>query len=212
MPIPSFPSARDRNYFIVACLLSVLVLAGVGGSYYLSATQNQRNESSEAGAGTVSNEGLVSLGVAFETGRGARKDEARAAEFYRRAADLGVAAGMVRLAHMYEDGRGGLPKDDAPAAQWYRKAAEAGNTNGMVNLGVMYANGKGGLPQDYAQAVGWVRRGADAGDGYAMYLMGYFHETGKGVAKNEAEAVRWYRKSSNAGQRKATEALARLGK
>ena len=40
---------------------------------------------------------------------------------------------------------------------------------------------------------------AEKGDSIAQCSVGYYYETGKGVAKNMAEAVKWYEKSASQG-------------
>jgi hypothetical protein len=55
------------------------------------------------------------------------QDFAKAAEFYRRAADLGVAEAAFYLGNLYRDGRG-VTRDREAAYRWYRKAAEQGDS------------------------------------------------------------------------------------
>ncbi|MGH7022577.1 MAG: tetratricopeptide repeat protein [Caulobacteraceae bacterium] len=63
----------------------------------------------------------LTLASIYDEGRGTAKDEARAAVWYRRAADQGVRDAQVALAGMYRDGRG-LPKDPAAASYWLNAA------------------------------------------------------------------------------------------
>jgi TPR repeat protein len=72
---------------------------------------------------------LASLAVAhlYADGLGVPQDFAKAAEFYRRAADLGMAEAAYHLANHYRDGRG-VPRDREAAFRWYRRAAELGDT------------------------------------------------------------------------------------
>ena len=41
-----------------------------------------------------------------------------------------------------------------------------------------------------------IRIKAEMGHALAQYSLGYFYERGQGVAKDETEAARWYRKAS----------------
>jgi TPR repeat protein len=72
---------------------------------------------------------LASLTVAhiYADGMGVPQDFAKAAEFYRRAAELGVGQAAYYLGNLYRDGRG-VPRDREAAYQWYRKAAEQGDS------------------------------------------------------------------------------------
>ena len=70
---------------------------------------------------------MCSLGCAYEWGEGGlTRDEAKAVEWYQKAAEAGNARGMENLGGCYEYGTGGLTKDEAKAMEWYRKATEAG--------------------------------------------------------------------------------------
>ncbi len=53
-----------------------------------------------------------------------------------------------------------------------------------------------------------LRRLASTGDGVAMLGLGYAYESGQGVAKDETEAVRWYRKAAERGDAEAMQGLA----
>jgi hypothetical protein len=56
---------------------------------------------------------------------GLEKDDVKAAELFRKAADLGLAAANGALAMCYQEGRG-VEKDSALAADWWRKASDQG--------------------------------------------------------------------------------------
>jgi TPR repeat protein len=58
---------------------------------------------------------------------------------------------------------------------------------------------------DFLQA---LRRLGEGGNAYIMYRLGRMYATGIGVARDENEAVRWYRKGATAGNMQATTALA----
>jgi uncharacterized protein len=85
--------------------------------------------------------------------RGVPQDYSEAAEWYRKAAEQGVAAAQHNLGVMYDNGQG-VVQDDAEAVMWYRKAAAQRHAPAQHNLGVMYADGRG-VPQDYVQAHMW---------------------------------------------------------
>jgi hypothetical protein len=44
-----------------------------------------------------------------------------------------------------------------------------------------------------------------------MYSLGIMPENGRGVARDVSEAVQWYRKAAESGNKDAKKALARLG-
>ena len=61
----------------------------------------------------------------YAKGRGVRQDDAQAAQWFRKAAEQGVAQAQYNLAVMYAKGRG-VRQDGEQAVQWFRKAAEQG--------------------------------------------------------------------------------------
>ena len=62
------------------------------------------------------------VGEIYERGLGTEPDPAKAADWYRRAAEAGHARAQVNLAHLYERGLG-VEQDLAEALAWYRRAA-----------------------------------------------------------------------------------------
>ena len=70
---------------------------------------------------------IHSQGVNSELGRGAPQNLAKAAKWYRRAAELGYADAQNDLAKLYDDGRG-VPQDNVQAYVWYSLAADRGNS------------------------------------------------------------------------------------
>lgn len=62
------------------------------------------------------------VGEIYEKGLNSKPDYARAAEWYRRAADHGYARAQANLALLYEKGLG-VARDPVVALMWYRKAA-----------------------------------------------------------------------------------------
>src|SRR5439155_122960 len=89
-------------------------------------------------------------------------DQARAAAWFRKAADQGHAYAQQRLGVAYRDGAG-VPADRALSLQWFRRAAERGSGFAEAELGLAYETGAG-LPRDPAEAQKLYRRAADHGD------------------------------------------------
>jgi TPR repeat protein len=63
----------------------------------------------------------------YQLGWGVAQDDAKAREWYEKAADKGHADAMHSLGEVYEWGRLGVAQDDAMAAEWYEKAADKGD-------------------------------------------------------------------------------------
>ena len=54
------------------------------------------------------------------------------------------------------------------------------------------------------------RKAADLGDALGMYNLGVCYYNGTGVTKDEAEAVKWWRKAADLGNAEAKEILAKI--
>lgn len=122
---------------------------------------------------------------------------ARAAEFYRQAADQGHADAAVSLGVLYQAGTG-VAQDLALAQQLYEGAAGAGHARGQNNLGLMFVRGEG-VVQDYARAAALFQAAAEQGLPVAMGNLGVMYENGFGVALDESLAAELYRRAGRGG-------------
>ncbi len=117
------------------------------------------------------------IGNRFAEGRGATRDPATAAAWYRRAADEGLAVGQYRLGSLYERGQG-VDKDFDEAIKWYQRAADQGNIGAMHNLAVLLSQGGDGTPPDMAKAVEWFLAAANYGVKDSQYNLGVIYARG----------------------------------
>ena len=78
---------------------------------------------------------------------GKKTDGKKAAEWYQRAAEMGLAEAQVQLAGCYRRGWG-VESDIDLAFEWYHKAAEQGNGWAQYALGNLYGNSLKGHPRD----------------------------------------------------------------
>ncbi len=100
-------------------------------------------------------EAQYNLGYMYEKGKGVPADKAKAAEFYRKAAEQGVDKAEYKLGVLYASGAG-VKKDSKEAITWLRKSADKGYTPAQYQLGKVYAgrSGKG----DREEAVRWLSK------------------------------------------------------
>ena len=127
------------------------------------------------------------LGLLYRVGIGAvSRDDAQAAQWWRKAAQQGNAEAQNQLGFLYVNGEG-VSRDYAQAAQWWNKAAQQGNAEAQQHLGALYANGQG-VPQDLAQAVQWWRKAAQQGDSDAQINLGQLYVNGQGVPRSKVVA------------------------
>ena len=151
------------------------------------------------------------LGVMYHHGKGVPPYYAKAAKWYRLAAEQGHVDAQYNLAVMY--GRGirapgdytGVPEgytghpDDIIhsfedcqeyAAKWFRLAAEQGHVSAQAVLGEMYESGRG-VPQDYSEAAKWHHLAAEQGHAVAQSRLGHMYFVGHGVPKDNVQAHMW---------------------
>jgi uncharacterized protein len=83
------------------------------------------------------------------------KDDAAAATWYTRAADLGGASAQFNLGNFYRDGRG-VKQDFAESLRRFRQAAEQGHAKAQGAIGSVYYHGRG-VPVDFERAVHYYR-------------------------------------------------------
>jgi TPR repeat protein len=89
-----------------------------------------------------------SVGFAYASSGGEKRDYAQAAEWYLKAADQSHSLAQFNLGVMYAQGQG-VHRDEAVAAIWFGKAADQGDAGAQFNLGMNhYRASLGRLPQD----------------------------------------------------------------
>jgi TPR repeat protein len=93
------------------------------------------------------------MGRLFDTGSGGSKDPVTAADWYRKAADAGLAKARYNLAGLYYRGEG-VPKDPRIAAEWLTKAAYQNHAGAQFNLATLYEIGDG-VPKSVSEARRW---------------------------------------------------------
>jgi TPR repeat protein len=150
----------------------------------------------------------TNLASLYHWGRGTKKDDKKAREFYLKAAELGNPAAQNNVAYLYEHGLGG-PVDAAEAARWYKQAAEQGFSVAQGNLGVVYEDGRG-MKRDDAQAEAWTLKAARQGDHHAQARLAHEAERGEHRPKDLVEAYKWYLLASKGGDGFSGHALERL--
>ena len=93
------------------------------------------------------------------------QDFAKAAHWFRLAAEQGLAAAQNNLGVRYYKGQG-VETNYVEAVKLYRKAAEQGLPDGLVNLAICYADGHG-VTKDLVKALIYLNTAAARGDRFA---------------------------------------------
>ena len=133
----------------------------------------------------------------YRLGSGGDRDEAKAANLYRKAAEMGNAEAQTRFAEALFDGRG-VTRDPAGSWAWLEKAARQGYARAECDLGVILTNGLD-VAQDLANGLRHLQAAARLGDAYAEDFLGQFAESGWISDPSPNEAYMHYLKASEMG-------------
>src|ERR1035441_7477378 len=133
----------------------------------------------------------------YRVGSGVVRDEGKAAELYRKAADMGNAEAQTRFGEALFDGRG-VARYPAGSRAWLEKAARQGNARAECDLGVMLTSGLD-IAQDRANGLRYLQAAARLGDGYADDYLGQLAESGSTGDPSSSEAYMHYLKASEMG-------------
>lgn len=119
------------------------------------------------------------------------KDEAKAFELNRRAAEAGLHDAILAMGWFYINGTG-VERDVDLARQWYRKSARHGEPKAMFNLGHLAYGEK-----DWSEARIWFHRAADAGHHRSLFWLGKLYWRGRGVELNRSLANQMFQKAAS---------------
>jgi TPR repeat protein len=137
------------------------------------------------------------VGLKYLKGDGIAANDAEAARWLARAAQVGDPIAENHLGELYQTGRGVKP-DIAQAMHWYEAAAAQGDRHAMSNLAVLYAGGAG-APANFAEAARWFQRSASLGYVDAQFNLAVLFERGDGVPQSLLDAYKWYSIAAAAG-------------
>ena len=202
---------RIAAYVTIALTVVLLPAGGLvpawagGGSAAVTASRHVAKWVFPVIAGWVLTEGLdaaAGKGVAWAEyqraeGYSRDKDDGKALELYRKAAEQGNANAQFKLMLLYYNGQG-HPRAPDKAAQWASRAAEQGHQEAQVFLGALYEDGEG-VPQNYAYAVHWYGKAVAKGHPVAQHNLSILYFNGLGVPQDKCQAVYWSRKAAEQG-------------
>ena len=160
---------------------------------------------------------LLAIGVFQSPAQQSEADRKLLADI-RAKAEKGDAQSQLELGSTFYFGTLGMAKNEVEAVKWLRKAAEQNHSLAQSNLAICYENGLG-VAKDAVEAAKWyhkaaeqnlpqkneadgklladIRAKAEKGDAQSQYeLARAFGGGSLGVAKDEAEGVKWCRKAA----------------
>jgi TPR repeat protein len=139
---------------------------------------------------------MTLLGELHNQGLGVAQDFAKAVEWYTLAGRQGDGHALYALGVMAVDGRG-MAKDAAKGRAYFEEAAGKGEPRASYNLSLLLLASED--PGDLERAVVLLRRAAAAEIGQAQHALGVLYLKGRGVARDPAEAARWFERSAKNG-------------
>lgn len=150
------------------------------------------------------------LAAIYTAGRGGvTQNFEKAAQWFREAADNGVANAAYNLGVLYHQGLG-VDKDLDRALYWYRNAAKQNHPEAEYNLGIAHIEGIGTV-YDAPLAAAYFEAAANQGVVEAAYNLGLIYENGLiGGAPKAEEALMWYKIAADGGSNDAKAALTQL--
>lgn len=155
---------------------------------------------------------LYALGRAMDDSAGqAAADPIRAADLYRRAAQLGHPIAALRYGLALNEGLG-VRKNQALAQQWLMQADKAGVPEAALAMGDMIARtpasrDKAVNEKAVRTAVTWYQAAAQAGVPSGQFKLANAYFAGAGIARDPQQALLWYGRAAAQGQPEAQHAL-----
>lgn len=156
-------SIYHHNMKAKLTLFYFLITVSIASIQQLTANSQSSTESSlQANDFTASPEELFQQARSLLFGKGVKKDNAKAFQLMKAAADQGHADAMGGLGFFYSKGIA-VKKDEAKALEYFRKGAEKGSAKSQLNLGKSLLKSNGGNPdqQKITEAIKWILKAAD---------------------------------------------------
>ena len=130
------------------------------------------------------------LGWMLLNGVGTDKDEARAKEYFEKAASVGNPFACYQLAKLILSDEKAQPQEVEKALGYLRKAVDAENPYAAYFFGKLYEKGQH-VPQNISEAVRLYTMSAEQDNDFAAYRLGKLYLGGEGVLKDVESAIRW---------------------
>lgn len=145
--------------------------------------------------------GAYNYAVCLAEGVGLPRDDAKAAEWFRKAAENVVNA-QYRLGRIYAEGLG-VPQDFAAARLWMSKAALADLPEALMDYGTLLLQGLGGARDDMAAIQLLERAAGHHAIPEAMFALGALYGGGHQIPTDRAKSLQYYRDGAEKGHARA---------
>lgn len=185
---------------IATVLISVALLAWLPGcdkSGPVAPSPEQRRAELILKADKGDAESQYLVGKTYDEADGVPEDDAKAVEYYQKAAAQSHSAAQYVLGLKYRSGSG-VVKDAKKAFALIQKASEAQLADATATLGSMYALGEG-VATDEAKAVELLNKSVEQGSTKGMRALAAAYEYGVGVKEDMPKAVSLYEMAAGKG-------------
>lgn len=153
-----------------------------------------------------SSRAMGNLGTAFDEGLGVEKDQKKAVEWWKRAADSGELIASASLGGFY--GKHGVDVDKSKALEYCAIAADSGETTALCNLAFCYEMGSG-VPQNLEKAFSlYLQAFSLSPNAKLMNNLARFYVYGIGTKQDVPKGVELFNKAIEMGN---TDAMLNLG-
>ena len=150
-----------KAIFAVIVILLIFTTLSTAMFFIRPALHNEREEAVKTPAGSEDANSASGPAGMQAIGRDGEQDDAKAMEWYLKAAEQGNAEAQYELGVMYYNGRG-AEQDYEEAFKWYLKAAEQGHARAQLNLALMNCMGQGAA-KDIIECYKWAILSAEQG-------------------------------------------------
>lgn len=140
---------------------------------------------------------FVALGELYNSGTGVDRNPVKAANYFRRAAEMENREGQTWYALCLLEGSG-VPCNHKKAVEWLRKASDQNYALAKYVLGVCVYSGVGCENKDPVEAYG-LFSAAGRSQPASYIFMGNCHYTGNGAEKDPRKAFEMFQKAADAG-------------
>jgi TPR repeat protein len=153
---------------------------------------------------------MASLGAMYENGRGGlAKDDAQAVSWYRKAADAGDAYALEALKRLAQS-----PPTPAVPSLAGARGSNGQNSSPAVGTSAeetLISAKKYYALQQYSEALPLLLKAAEAANAEAAVYLGVMYANGQGgLAKDDTQALNWYRKAADGGNANGMGNLGRM--
>ena len=150
---------------------------------------------------------LAVLGELYLRGIDGPKDEQKALECFRKAADQDDPPALYRLGSFYLSGSDSEARDFSKARQFLFRAVALGSSAALFSLGELYAHEQN-KNRDYRKAAQYFEKAKEAGITDALARLAELYTQGQGVPQDDGKALELYTQGARAGSSEAQYGLA----